>query len=128
MHLYLYNVLRRESCIYRNTPCLSCHFLKKNFIFCEHIFHLFFYFTYIKSLKYICLQNFQKLAIQILYFPKSLVYVRWGNFGLVWQTNFLPSLSVTSFLKTLATVTSKNFSKFLNYILQNITKTNFKIF
>ena len=40
----------------------------------------------------------------------------------VWQTNFLSSLSVTSFLKTLTTIILKNFSKILNYTLQNIKK------
>ena len=46
--------------------CLESHFfLKKNsYVFHEHIFQLFFYFIYIKSLQYIFLQKFQKFAIQ----------------------------------------------------------------
>ena len=32
-----------------------------------------------------------------------------------WKASFLSSLSAASFFKTLATVISKNFSKFLNY-------------
>ena len=51
------------------------------------------------------------------------------NYGLVWQAKFWPSLSTTSFLTTLLKITSKKFSKFLNYTLQHIQKfTHFKNF
>ena len=46
--------------------------------------------------------------------------------GFVWQISFWPSLSSTSFLKTLIIVISKKFSKFLNYIIQNIKNTQKK--
>ena len=50
-------------------------------------------------------------------------------YGSVWQISFWSSLSVTSFLITLTTVIWKNFSKYLNYIFQNIQKfTHFKNF
>ena len=50
-------------------------------------------------------------------------HFRYGNFltkSLFGTRVFLSNLSVTSFLKILSTVISKNFSKFLNYTLQNI--------
>ena len=70
----------------------------------------------------------EKLENNILGDLVFVVLVIHNHNGLVWQPSFLSSLSATSFLKNLTTVALKNFSKFLNYILQNIKKNKLQKF